>query len=54
MLYIQSEQAIFGAGIDDEFTVQATSNKEEIKQLLSVGFEYICQKDDLLFFRKRK
>jgi integrase len=54
LLYIQIEQAIFGAGIDDEFTVQATSNKEEIKQLLSVGFEYICQKDDLLFFRKRK
>lgn len=54
LLYIQIEQAIFGAGINDEFTVQATSNKEEIKQLLSVGFEYIRQKDDLLFFRKRK
>jgi len=27
---------------------------EEIKQLLEVGFEYICEKDGLLFFRKRK
>jgi len=54
LLYIQVEQAIFGAGDNDEFTVQATNNKEEIKQLLSVGFEYVCQKDDILFFRKRK
>jgi hypothetical protein len=54
LLYIQVEQAIFGASDNDEFTVQATNNKEEIKQLLSVGFEYVCQKDDLLFFRKRK
>ena len=54
LLYIQVEQAIFGASDNDEFTVQATNNKEEIKQLLSVGFEYICQKDDMLFFRKRK
>ena len=28
--------------------------KDEIKALLSVGFEYMCQKDDTLFFRKRK
>jgi len=54
LLYIQVEQAIFGASDNDEFTVQATNNKEEIKQLLSVGFEYVCQKDDMLFFRKRK
>jgi phage host-nuclease inhibitor protein Gam len=53
-LYIQVDQAMFAAAISDEFTVQAANNKEEIKQLLSVGFEYVCQKDDLLFFRKRK
>jgi len=54
LLYIQVEQAIFGLSNDDEYNVTATNNKEEIKQLLSVGFEYVCQKDDLLFFRKRK
>jgi hypothetical protein len=48
------EQAIFGLNADDEFTVQATNDKEEMKKLLSVGFEYVCQKDDMLFFRKRK
>jgi hypothetical protein len=27
---------------------------DEIKTLLEVGFEYVCQKDDMLYFRKRK
>jgi len=27
---------------------------EDIKSLLEVGFEYTCEKDGLLFFRKRK
>jgi hypothetical protein len=26
----------------------------EVKTLLEVGFEYICQKDNLIFLRKRK
>jgi hypothetical protein len=26
----------------------------EIKSLLEVGFEYICEKDGLMFLRKRK
>jgi hypothetical protein len=39
---------------NDEFTVKVVSNPEEIKALLEVGFEYVCEKDGLLFFRKRK
>jgi hypothetical protein len=39
---------------DDEFIVNATNNKEEIEKLLSVGFEYVCQRDDPPCFRKRK
>ena len=54
LLYIQVEQAIFGLNSDDEYTVQATNDKEEMKKLLSVGFEYVCQKDSLAFLRKRK
>jgi hypothetical protein len=27
---------------------------EEIKELLGAGFEYVCEKDNLLYFRKRK
>jgi len=54
LLYIQVEQAIFGLSNDDEYNVTATNDKEEIKNLLSVGFEYVCQKEDILYFRKRK
>ena len=38
----------------NEFTVRATKDSEEIHGLLEVGFEYVCQKDSLMFFRKRK
>lgn len=34
--------------------VQATNSKEDIKKLLSVGFEYVCQKDDVLILQKAK
>ena len=27
---------------------------EEVKALLETGFEYVCQKDSLIFLRKRK
>ncbi|MGQ9551905.1 MAG: hypothetical protein ACUVUE_05700 [Candidatus Bathycorpusculaceae bacterium] len=54
LLYIQIEQALYGQNSDDEFTVYGTNDKEEIKKLLSVGFDYVCQKDDILYFRKRK
>jgi hypothetical protein len=43
-----------GLSNDDEYNATATSGKEEMKKLLSVGFEYICQKDNILYFRKRK
>jgi len=39
---------------DDKFIVMAVNKPEEIKKLLEVGFEYVCQKDDLTFLRKRK
>jgi len=38
----------------DEFTVKVVSKSEEIKTLLGIGFEYVCEKDDLVFLRKRK
>ena len=45
---------ILGESSDDEFTVKVANNPEEIKNLLEAGFQYICEKDGLLFFRKRK
>jgi integrase len=53
LLYTQIERVLFEEKTDD-FTVKVAQNPEKIKQLLEVGFEYICEKDDLMFFRKRK
>ena len=53
LLYIQLERALFKEETD-EFIVKAASDPKEIKALLEVGFEYVCSKDDLMFFRKRK
>ena len=53
MRYIQLEETLFEEN-EDEFTVRIASSQEEIKGLLEVGFEFICEKDGRLFFRKRK
>jgi len=53
LLYIQLDKALFQTD-SDEFNVKAAKDPEEIKALLEVGFEYVCKKDDLLFFRRRK
>ncbi len=47
------EKTLFNEA-NDEFTVKVGKNPEEIQMLLEVGFEYVCQKDDILYFRKRK
>ncbi|MCD6445496.1 tyrosine-type recombinase/integrase [Candidatus Bathyarchaeota archaeon] len=52
-IYINIEQALFQEETD-EFHVKTASDPKEIQQLLEVGFEYVCSKDGLLFFRKRK
>jgi len=51
--YINIEHAIFQSETD-EFNAKVAETPEEIKTLLEVGFEYICEKDGLMFFRKRK
>ncbi|MGA3289200.1 MAG: hypothetical protein ABSD42_03045 [Candidatus Bathyarchaeia archaeon] len=52
-IHINIEPTILEASGDD-FTVKVSENSEEIKSLLEVGFEYVCQKDTLIFLRKRK
>ncbi|MCS7124734.1 MAG: tyrosine-type recombinase/integrase, partial [Candidatus Bathyarchaeota archaeon] len=54
LTYINIENAIFGSGDNNEFHVKVTNNPEEIKNLLEAGFEYVLEKDGLLYFRKRK
>lgn len=53
-IYINIEHTLFEAGANDEFTVKVAEKPEEIKTLLEVGFEYVLQKDNLIFLRKRK
>ncbi|MEM2688840.1 MAG: site-specific integrase [Candidatus Bathyarchaeia archaeon] len=53
LMYIQIEKAIFQDS-NDEFTVKIAKTPDEIKELLEVGFEYVCEKDGLMFFRKRR
>jgi hypothetical protein len=53
LLYIQTEKALFKEETDS-FQIQAVKGPEEIKALSEVGFEYVCEKDGLMFFRKRK
>jgi hypothetical protein len=53
-IYLHMESIIFGESGNDEFTVKVAEKPEELKSLLEVGFEYVCQKDNLIFLRKRK
>ncbi len=53
MVYIQIERALFNE-TDAEFTVRIAKTPDEIKELLEAGFEYVCEKDGFLFFRRRK
>ena len=52
-IYITTERTIFEPS-SDEYTVKVAKESEEIKGLLEVGFKYICEKEGLIFLRKRK
>jgi hypothetical protein len=52
-VYINIEQVLFEEATE-EFHVKATSDPMEIKELLAVGFQYVFEKDSIMFFRKRK
>jgi integrase len=52
-IYITVERTIFGE-YHDEFNVKVASTPTEIQALLESGFEYVCAKDGLMFFRKRR
>jgi integrase len=39
---------------EDEYICKAAKTVEEAKQLIEVGFEYVCEVNDVKLFRKRK
>jgi len=53
-IYINIERTLFEPSGNDEFIVKVAQTPEEVKSLLEVGFDYVCQKDGLIFLRKRK
>jgi integrase len=52
-LYVHLEESLFDS-TQDEYHVKTAEKPEEIKSLLETGFEYVCTKDSLMFFKKRK
>jgi hypothetical protein len=38
----------------DEYHSAVAETVEEAGKLLEEGFEYVCQRDDIMLFRKRK
>jgi hypothetical protein len=52
-LLLKVERTIFQTGTEG-FTVKVTDKAEEVKEYLEAGFEYVCQKDNLIFLRRRK
>ena len=39
---------------EDEYICKIARTPSEIQELIENGFEFVCQKDDMAFFRKRK
>ena len=52
-IYITIERTIFEPSSDD-YTVKIAKDPKDIKDLLEAGFEYVCNKEELVFLRKRK
>lgn len=52
--YIHIENTLFRNLEPEEYHVKVAKTKMEITELLEQGFEYIMQKDGLVYFRKRK
>jgi hypothetical protein len=53
LMYIQIAETLFQHE-PDAFTVKVAKIEEEITAHLQVGFEWIGEKDGLVFLRKRK
>lgn len=52
LLYVQLANVLF-KNISEDFTCKVAKTPTEISELIEAGFEYV-EKDDLLYFRKRK
>jgi integrase len=53
-VYIHISHALFQNTPPEDFHAKVATTPDEITQLLEAGFEYVLQKDNLAYFRKRK
>ena len=51
--YVQLEEALFKEQ-NEEFICKVAKTIEEAKELIELGFEYVCEIQDAKLFRKRK
>jgi len=54
LIYIDIENTLFQGQENDEFHVRTAKTIDEACKLLEVGFEYVCEMDEVKLFRKRK
>jgi len=53
LIYIQLEEVLF-KNMNDEYVCKIASTIDEVKALIEIGFEYVCEFDGDKAFRKRK
>jgi integrase len=53
-VYIHIDRALFHDLPPEEYHVRVAKTQEEITELMEAGFEYVLQKDNIAYFRKRK
>jgi len=53
ILYIQLERTLFSVQ-SDEFHSATAKSVEEATKLIEAGFEYVCDHNNIMLFRKRK
>ena len=54
LIYMDIENTLFQGQENDEFHVRTAKTIDEACKLLEVGFEYVCEMDEVKLFRKRK
>lgn len=53
LVYVQIESALYQS-LSDDWTCKVAENSDQVKELIEAGFEFVMQKDNLAYFRKRE
>jgi integrase len=53
LVYVQIESALF-QNMTEDWTCKVAETQDQARQLIEAGFDYVMQKENLAYFRKRK